>query len=246
MTLEERSRKIEAYGAAHRQLLAALERFPRGMWQFRPAPDRWTIHEIVVHIADSEANSYIRCRRLIAEPGSAVLGYDENKWAQVLHYHDQNADEAIELFKWLRRMSHALIKTLPDTAWSNTVVHSENGVMSMDDWLDTYERHIPDHIEQMQRVTRCKACMTIGNGTRRSPTMNGVYLPGRHRRDRLAREARAQPDLTGEDRRRRARAGAERAQPGDRLRLRHGRGLVPVGQPVRHLRRRRRVERRAS
>jgi len=39
------------------------------MWQYRPAPDRWTIHEIVVHIADSEANSYIRCRRCLAEKG---------------------------------------------------------------------------------------------------------------------------------------------------------------------------------
>ena len=41
-------------------------------------------------------------------------------------------------------------KDLPDLIWSNTVHHTENGVMTMDDWLDTYERHIPEHIEQMQ------------------------------------------------------------------------------------------------
>jgi hypothetical protein len=70
----------------------------------------------------------------------------------VLRYHEQSADEAMELFKRLRRMSHALIEILPESAWSNTVVHSENGVMSLDDWLSTYERHIPDHIEQMQGV----------------------------------------------------------------------------------------------
>lgn len=82
MTSDERFRKIESYGAAHDLFgRGALARFPRAMWHYRPAPDRWTIHEIVVHITDSEANSYIRCRRLLAEPGSAVLGYDEARWA---------------------------------------------------------------------------------------------------------------------------------------------------------------------
>ncbi len=152
MTPEERSKKIDSYGTAYDRLAAALKRFPREMWQFRPAPDRWTIHEMVVHIADSEANSYIRCRRFLAEPGSSVLGYDEAKWARDLHYHAQSADDALELFKWLRQQSYRLIKPLPSSVWSNTVYHTENGVMTMDDWLDTYERHIPDHIAQMQAV----------------------------------------------------------------------------------------------
>ena len=152
MTTEERSKRIESYGAAHPRLIAALERFPRTMWQFRPAPDRWTIHEIIVHITDSEASSYIRCRRFLAEPGSAVLGYDESKWARALRYHDQNADDALALFKWLRHNSYRLVKDLPAAAWSNTVIHSENGEMTMDDWLDTYDRHVTDHINQMQAV----------------------------------------------------------------------------------------------
>jgi hypothetical protein len=120
------------------------------MWQYRPADDRWTIHEILVHIADSEANSYIRCRRFLAEPGSAVLGYDEAGWARELHYHDQSPEDSMELFKWLRYKSFILIKDLPVSVWSNTVNHTENGLMTMDDWLDTYERHIPEHIAQMR------------------------------------------------------------------------------------------------
>ena len=152
MTTEERSQKIESYGTVHPRLIAALERFPRAMWQFRPAPDRWTIHEIIVHITDSEANSYIRCRRFLAEPGSVVMGYDESQWARALRYHDQCADDALALFKWLRHNSYMLIKALPAAAWSNTVIHSENGEMTLDDWLDAYERHVTDHINQMQDV----------------------------------------------------------------------------------------------
>ncbi len=117
MTPEERKAKIQSYATAHQQLLSALQGFPEKMWQFRPAPDRWTIHEIIVHIADSEANSYIHCRRFLAEPGSTVLGYDESKWARDLHYHDQSTEESLELFKWLRRKSYTLIKDLPETVW---------------------------------------------------------------------------------------------------------------------------------
>ena len=150
MTADQRQREIESYGAAHARLIYALKEFPSEMWQFRPAPDRWTIHEIVVHIADSEASSYIRCRRLLAEPGSAILGYDEMQWARALRYHEQSPADALELFRWLRHKSYTLIRDLPDSVWSNTVVHGEAGVMTMDDWLDTYERHIPEHIAQMQ------------------------------------------------------------------------------------------------
>lgn len=154
MLSEERNRRIESYGMAYQRLVSALERFPREMWHFRPAPDRWTIHEIIIHIADSEVNSYFRCRRLLAEPGSTVPGYDEVRWATELCYAEQSAEDALELFKWLRYKSYTLIeeliKDLPEAVWSNTVYHTENGVITMDDWLGTYERHIPEHIEQMQ------------------------------------------------------------------------------------------------
>ena len=150
MTPEERKQKVEAYGRAHALLAEALKGFPREMWQFRPAPDRWTIHEIVVHIADSEANSFVRCRTLIAEPGATVMAYDEPQLAKALPYHDQRPHEAPQLFKWLRLASYKLIRALPEPVWANTVYHPENGTMTMDDWLDVYARHIPEHIEQMK------------------------------------------------------------------------------------------------
>jgi hypothetical protein len=148
----DRQSRLDLYGRAHVLLAAGLAAFPRPMWQFRPAPNLWTIHEIVVHIADSEANSYARLRRLVAEPGSTVMAYDENRWARALDYHAQSADDAVELFRWLRHCSGSLLQSLPDTVWSHTIVHPENGVMTMDDWLDTYARHVPDHLDQMALV----------------------------------------------------------------------------------------------
>lgn len=149
MTHEERQKKIESYGKAHEQLVAALKEFPREMWQWKPAPNRWSIHEIVVHLADSEANSFVRCRFFIAQPGQPVMPYDQDAWAQKLNYHAQSTEDALELFKWLRLTSYRLIKDLPESAWGSKLQHPEHGDYTFDRWLDIYERHTAGHIAQM-------------------------------------------------------------------------------------------------
>jgi len=151
VTQEERNEKIESYGNAYKNLIAALNELPKEMWQFKPSPAEWSIHEIIIHIADSETNSYIRCRRFIAEPGTMVMGYNQDLWASELNYHDQNIEDALELFRLLRLTTYKLIKSIPLQTWANIVEHSESGIITMNDWLNIYERHIPIHIAQMNR-----------------------------------------------------------------------------------------------
>ena len=81
MTSESRLSKIESYGNGYALLCESLEKFPEEMWTFRDDHGCWSIHEHLIHIADSEVNSYVRCRRLIAEPGRTLMDYDENRWA---------------------------------------------------------------------------------------------------------------------------------------------------------------------
>src|SRR5277367_6434807 len=78
---DERRRMLESFGRAPLMLSAALRQFPKKMWLYKPAPDRWSIHEIILHLADSEAGSYVRCRHLIAEPDVAVAEFDPALWA---------------------------------------------------------------------------------------------------------------------------------------------------------------------
>jgi hypothetical protein len=150
LTPEQRATKFKSYGSGYGQLTRALERFPRKMWNFRDEHGCWSIHEHLVHIADSEVNSYIRCRRLIAEPGLSLMAYDENRWAESLLYHDQDISDTLELFRWFRRKTFTLIKTLPESTWSNNAYHPENGNMTLDDWLEVYESHVSEHLRSMQ------------------------------------------------------------------------------------------------
>ncbi|MBK7873902.1 MAG: GNAT family N-acetyltransferase [Saprospiraceae bacterium] len=150
MDKAEREQLIESYGKAYDKIVAALSEFPREMWQWRPAPNKWTIHENIIHLADSEANSYARCRKFIVEPGSTVMAYDQEAWTEQLNYHEQSIEDALELFRLLRKKSYDLIKDLPDEVWEHTVEHPENGTMTFKDWLRVYENHT--HIGSMRRV----------------------------------------------------------------------------------------------
>ncbi len=151
MTRADRKQKLESFGWAPSLLWAALRYFPKKMWAYKPAPDRWSIHEIVLHLADSEANAYIRCRGLIAEPGKPVLSYDADAWASSLGYFYQSSKEALEVIRRLRRMTYQLLMHLPESVWSNRVEHAQSGEMSLEHWLQMQEHHIPYHIEQMRK-----------------------------------------------------------------------------------------------
>ena len=67
MDKAERKALIEKYGRAYGDFIAGLKEIPKEMWQFKPAPKEWSVHEVIVHLADSETNSYLRARRMIAE-----------------------------------------------------------------------------------------------------------------------------------------------------------------------------------
>ena len=160
MNIQERKQLIESYGKASSLLKNALPKFPKEMWRWKPAPEKWSIHEIIIHLADSEVNSYLRCRRFIAEPGGGVYAYDENKWEKHLNYHEQDTDDALALFDLLRKTSFELIKKVPDETWETaTIMHSENGLMRFTDWLKVYEEHIPVHIRQMERNLEAWKCL---------------------------------------------------------------------------------------
>jgi uncharacterized protein len=150
LTPEERRLRIESYGLAFERVEKTLRELPVEMLDYKPAITAWSVNEIIVHLADAEANGYVRFRRFIAEPGSKVMAFDQDVWAKKLDYATQNTEDSLNLFKFLRSTTYALLKQLPDDVWINTVEHSENGVMTLEDWLEGYDNHASAHIDQIK------------------------------------------------------------------------------------------------
>ncbi len=151
MNLDVRRQQLESFGRAPALLSIALRQFPKKMWRYKPAPERWSIHEIILHLADSEASGYIRCRRFIAEPESPVLNFDPARWAGTLGYFHQSTREALEIIRRLRRATYQLLVVLPEPVWEHTVKDPTDGLLSLAGWIEIQERHIPHHIDQMKQ-----------------------------------------------------------------------------------------------
>ena len=150
MVREERRKMLESFGRSPALLSAALRVFPKKMWLFKPSSERWSIHEIILHLADSEASGYVLCRHFIAEPGIAPIEFDPRRWAGTLGYFHQSTREALEVTRRLRRMTYQLLVSLPEPVWMNKIVHSKSGEIHLEQWVELQERHIPHHIDQMR------------------------------------------------------------------------------------------------
>lgn len=152
MTSEERERLIESYEGAPAALEQAIDGLPDPEWDFKPSPDRWSIREIVFHLTDADVNSYVRCRAAIAEPGKTIMPYDQDRWTGSLNHKGRSVKDALELFRLIRRTTGRLLRSLPEESWSRTIHHPESGVMTLEKWLEIYERHPRSHIDQMRKL----------------------------------------------------------------------------------------------
>jgi hypothetical protein len=139
------------YEASTRQFLELVQTLNEADLD-RSDAEGWTPRQVIHHLADSEAQSYARLRRLIAEPGTTIQGYDEGKWAanSTLGYSEADVTAAIAVFTAVRNASYQLILRLSEGELENSGTHSESGEYSVRTWLDTYTNHPKDHAQQIR------------------------------------------------------------------------------------------------
>jgi hypothetical protein len=116
-----------------------------------PAEGEWSTRMVVHHLADSETNSYIRLRKLLAEDDTQIQGYEEPVWAQRLHY-DRPIELSLAVLEAVRASSAELLDRLSDPDWSRAGTHSESGPYSVEDWLRIYAAHALEHADQIRRA----------------------------------------------------------------------------------------------
>ena len=150
MNAVERNEKIELYGKGFSMLVEMLKDIPREVWTFKPAPSEWSIHEVIIHLADSETNAALRARKLIVEPGGALMGYDQDAWVAALVYREQDIHDALEVTRLARKTTFELLKKQPEEVFEHIVIHPEySAPYTFENWLNIYSAHIPGHIEQI-------------------------------------------------------------------------------------------------
>jgi hypothetical protein len=156
MSLPER---IAAYQSASQYFLNLAVGTPADLLDVHHE-NGWSARQVIHHMADSEAQSYARLRRLVAEPeGSIIQGYDEGAWANEpkLAYADGDVTNSIAVYAAVRAASLDLVKRLEESDLEKYGEHTEAGKYTIARWLETYTKHPYDHGDQMVRATKGQA-----------------------------------------------------------------------------------------
>lgn len=138
--------------ATARKLARLIKDVPPARLRKRPAPQKWSVSEILTHPADGEIVGAFRLRFILGAPDSPVVACDQDAWVSSGPYGKRDPQESLDLFRMLREANLALLKSLTPDQWKLWGVHSERGQESIEHMVRMFAGHDIHHLLQIERV----------------------------------------------------------------------------------------------
>lgn len=144
--------------AVQRQTAGKLARLIRGLSKKqltrKPAPDKWSVAEILAHLVDAEIVGSWRMRHIIGNSGQPIQPFDQDAWASSFQYAKRDASKSLEVFRVLRENNLAMLKALPKELWENYGMHQERGKESVAHIIRMYAGHDLNHLAQIEKIVK--------------------------------------------------------------------------------------------
>lgn len=145
---------MEVLAATPRELAGLIEGVPRVRLSTRLAPDKWSVTEILAHLADAELVYGIRIRFIVAAPGSPIQATEQDEWARVFAYATQVPSESLEAIHTNRAALLRLLGRLPPEYWDRYGMHSERGKETVTRVVEMLAGHDLNHLRQIRERLR--------------------------------------------------------------------------------------------
>jgi hypothetical protein len=123
----------------------------------RPAPDKWSVGEIVAHLADAELIVAWRLRAILAAPGTPIQAYDQDALAAARNYAKHDPKKSLEHFRVVREANLALYQALSPEQWKHHGMHAERGEETLERIAHMMAGHDVNHLQQIERILKPKA-----------------------------------------------------------------------------------------
>jgi uncharacterized damage-inducible protein DinB len=143
---------IEEYGRGYAMLREAIEGLAEDELRYKPAPDKWSIHQILIHVTDSEISSTSRLKKVLAEEEPLLISFDQNAWANNLGYDLMDREQHLLLFKLLRSSMQTILDNLTSEQGERVGVYVDQGRFTFKQLLEYRVQHVRDHLAQIERV----------------------------------------------------------------------------------------------
>jgi len=123
---------IKIQSKTNRKLGRLIKGVPTAKLRKRPAPEKWSVAEILAHLADVEIVIGWRMRSILGDPGTHVQAYDQNAWVTAGHYEKRDPHKSIELHRVVREANLALVTSISPAQWKHFGQHAERGQESIE------------------------------------------------------------------------------------------------------------------
>jgi len=142
--------------AMQREAIQALKDLIAGLSETqlhqKPALDKWSVTEIVAHMAEDELTSTWRYRQMIEYDNPSLPGFNQDLWSRLGDYSRWSTQEALEMFRLLREANLRMFARLTPEQWKRSGVHAERGQMTVESLCRYMAAHDRNHIEQIRRI----------------------------------------------------------------------------------------------
>jgi hypothetical protein len=142
--------KVQRASAA--KLKKLIHRLTPKQLKWHPEAGKWSIAEIVAHLADVEIVASWRMRSVLGANGTAIQPFDQDAWACVFQYGKRDVKQSLEVFRVLRENNLAMLKGLPPERWDNYGMHAERGKETIAHLARMFAGHDTNHILQVERI----------------------------------------------------------------------------------------------
>lgn len=127
---------------------------PKRALMKRWRPGKWSVGEILAHLAESEMVSGYRIRMMLSKSGTPIQAIDQDHWARVGRYRGVDPDRALEMFTVLRENNLALLRSLTRVQWSRYGMHEERGKETVRRLTDLVAGHDINHLRQIEGMLK--------------------------------------------------------------------------------------------
>lgn len=120
----------------------------------RPEPGKWSIAEVLAHLADAELVGGWRMRLILGSNGVSVQPFDQDVWAETFAYAKRDPAASLEAFRVLRENNLAMLKALPRNLWENYGMHQERGKETITHIVRMFAGHDLNHLAQVEKIAK--------------------------------------------------------------------------------------------
>lgn len=136
------------------KLKKAMQDLTPSQLKWRPEPGKWSIAEILAHMADVEIVASWRMRSVVGENGITIQPFDQDAWASAFDYQSRDARRSLEIFRALRENNLAMLKELSPQTWENYGMHLERGKETIAHLARMFAGHDTNHVLQVERIVK--------------------------------------------------------------------------------------------